>query len=245
MKRQFFTLKIALMALIVLGMPSIASGARRCRVEVNPPVKAELITENIPSLRSQIEYLSLNGMMVTDMLRYPVEMVLGNLGTHEGLLYGKTVVTVGEGLGLLLPHLVKIKIPTLGIDLFYFSNFESNHRIADEIRAYEEHFGQHLKRGDATRLPIPDRSTDVYISHAMVNNMRKRDKQKALKEALRVTDKYGEIYIFGYEATDISWISKVLEDRGYARYRFENVSGEFEFAGRQIPYSKYRLRIEL
>ena len=86
---------------------------------------------------------------VNDQLRYPVDVILKNLGTHEGMLYGKTVVSAGECIGLLLPHLLARGIPTLGIDLFYFANFDFEHRIADTVRDCEQNCCEHLKTGDA------------------------------------------------------------------------------------------------
>ncbi|NQZ00772.1 MAG: methyltransferase domain-containing protein [Bdellovibrionales bacterium] len=217
----------------------------RCKTRINKPVRPKVVSVTLPDTFITVDYLKFAGAQVTDQLSMPVSQILGNLGTHEGLLYGKTVISAGEGIGNLLPHLLARDISALGVDLFYFSNLQSNHPIADAVREYESLYGQHLKRGDATKLPFPDNSTDVYVSHALVNNLKIKDRKKVLREALRVTDVYGEVYIFGFDASDISWIANVMTDHQYAWYRFERVEGVQQIGSQEFTYTKYRLRIEL
>jgi ubiquinone/menaquinone biosynthesis C-methylase UbiE len=83
------------------------------------------------------------------------------------------------------------------------------------------------------------------VSHALVNNLEVKDRRKVLREALRVTDSCGEIYIFGFDAEDISWIAEIMSEHAYARYRIERVNGTLNFGGGPFAYEKYRLRVEL
>lgn len=58
----------------------------------------------LDSAKMEVEYFSIDGTLVTNALKYPVATIMKNLGAHEGHMQNKRILSVGEGIGLLLPH---------------------------------------------------------------------------------------------------------------------------------------------
>jgi len=100
---------------------------------------------------------------------------------------GMKILSLGEGHGGLVPFLRAQGADAKGLDLAY-----RNEPRDDLAKLYRARHGAHLIPGDATKLPMADRSQDMVVSHAM-GNLRDEFMKKAVAEAFRVTKVGGEI----------------------------------------------------
>ncbi|MGZ3722686.1 MAG: class I SAM-dependent methyltransferase [Bdellovibrionales bacterium] len=144
---------------------------------------------------------------------YTLDYVLKNLGLAKDELAdtfaGKDVLLVGEGFGKLLPALLNVGARVTSVDPLYAIDFSQVKRerlsrseqvMLGSIAKYMNEFGPHLKAGLAQKLPFPDASFDIYLTHMVWNNFNNSDRSykqveilAAIDESLRVVRPGGEI----------------------------------------------------
>lgn len=171
----------------------------------NPTVAQEWCREALSQPAIEVlqgDFVSVNGVAVTGDFIYSLDFVLNNLDLNEANLAsqfrGKSVLSLAEGMSGLLPFLLKVGVKAQGLDLWYgdlvFPDNFSGHGMREYIRKY----GDHLIAGDARDIPLPDASTDLVLSHMLVNNVDIVAQKLIVKEVVRILSKDGEARILGF-----------------------------------------------
>ena len=154
---------------------------------------------------------------------YPLEFTLKNLGLPQNGDYSGVgnIALVGEGFGLLLPHILQTNDAVIAIDLWYGeTGFLSNNEMSLNMMRYIENYGPYLAPGSATNLPLKDQSQKLVLSHMLLLNLGNFESQYyAVNEATRVLAPGGKA-VFAYHgqgvptnalksALEAEWGSKV------------------------------------
>ncbi len=138
-------------------------------------------------------------IFVTGEADYPLLEVLKALEltpqTIERLKKSRQVVSIAEGLSGLLPYLLDHQVKTIGVDLWYRESRYPDTPHGRRLKAYNDKYGQHLRRGDARHLEFADESIDVVLSHKFVNNLHIADTLRVFSEMVRILSIGGEARI--------------------------------------------------
>lgn len=135
-----------------------------------------------------------NGVRVTGESKYPLDFVLSNLALTDSLLTGlprnANILSVGEGMSGLGPFLASRFPNTRFLDIWYDSPL-----LPLEMKEYVLRHQRHLIKGSSTRIPLPDRSQKLVVSHRLLNNFYddKEAQYKTLDEMIRVTEPTGMV----------------------------------------------------
>lgn len=117
------------------------------------------------------------------------EKVARALAEHYGIKPGDKILDVGCGKGFLLYDFTKV-VPGVEIHGLDVSNYAISN-AKDEIK-------DHLRVGNATSLPYPDKHFDLVISITTLHNLHNYDLDKALREIERVAKKNKYICVESY-----------------------------------------------
>jgi SAM-dependent methyltransferase len=138
---------------------------------------------------------------------------VGKLNARDHLLDsipwkgGETVLDVGCGRGLLLNGAAK-RLTTgraIGVDIWQPEDQSGNSREVTLANARAENVRDRVevRDGDARRLPFKDGSFDVIVSNLALHNIYQRpERDKALKEIVRVLKPGGRLAIMDFRHTD-------------------------------------------
>ncbi|MBL6990881.1 MAG: class I SAM-dependent methyltransferase [Bacteriovoracaceae bacterium] len=122
------------------------------------------------------------------------------------------VLSLGEGLSGLLPHLRSKGVDVYGLDIWYHSSdIPTNNYVGTQMIDYLNKYGDHLIRGSSSNIPVADSSIDVIVAHKLVNNLSVEDGLATLSEIKRVLAPHGEVRIFGILGSHKSAIKKYLK----------------------------------
>lgn len=99
------------------------------------------------------------------------------------------VVSVGEGTSSLSSNLRQRFPDSKAIDIWY-----DQADLPDELRLFVERNRPHLIAASATRIPLPDLSVDLVVSHNLINNL-EESASLALLEMVRILKIGGEARI--------------------------------------------------
>lgn len=91
----------------------------------------------------------------------------------------KKVLDVGCGLGLMVKYLRMLGVDAYGVDISNYALLKAE----KEVKSY-------LKRGSVLNLPFEDDSFDLVVSYDVLEHIPRRKAGKAVKECMRVSNKY-------------------------------------------------------
>ena len=114
---------------------------------------------------------------------------------------GKTVLSLGEGYGELLPNLKKQGVNIYGVDTWYNARlFDKD--LVEQSKSYDDFTSYITKNkgsliaGNAKDLPIANNTVDIILSNKLLNNVY-RSEGAIIDEALRVLKPGGEARFSG------------------------------------------------
>lgn len=131
----------------------------------------------------------------------------------------KKCLDIGCGLGTLIKWLRFFGVDAFGID---FS--EAAKKIADpEVKPF-------IKVADAANIPFPDEHFDLVFSHDLLNHIEQAKIKKAIKESIRVSNKYISHKIYtrenhwirithSYDVSNVSFYSKKYWDNIFSSFQ--------------------------
>lgn len=139
---------------------------------------------------------------------YDTATVVRRLGLDKATLQsfaGRDVVSVGEGMGTLLPMLIKLNstlatpIRLKAYDIWYDDGI-----LPPDAAPLVEYFTKHrdyLEKGSAQSIPRPNESVDFILSHAVQWHLDKP--REALDEGLRVLRVGGQYHMAPLREGDV------------------------------------------
>jgi hypothetical protein len=136
-----------------------------------------------------------NGVPITSSQHYPIEIVLKNLGFENAMntllampKYGVRVLSVGEGMGGLVPFFVKSGFNVKGLDIWYGLK-----DLPENLKNYYLQYRQYLIQGSSKSIPARAGEFHLVVSHALLNNLPEASIMPSLREMIRVTTKGGQV----------------------------------------------------
>ena len=144
-------------------------------------------------------------ILITSEEHYPLSVVLKNLGL-DALPTRGTILSVGEGMSPLVPEINRNGGRAKGLDIWY-----EQPDLPAELANYVRANSQSLMVGSATKIPLGDKSVDLVLSHALVNNLPGEAIEKAIFEMLRVARR--EVRVGG-----CCWLPDSIVKKVRARY---------------------------
>jgi hypothetical protein len=157
-----------------------------------------------------------NNVMVTGDIHYSFSDVKKHLNLDQKLTTkwkneDATVVSLAEGVSLLVPSLLKQGVKAYGVDLWYNDTLNIPNNLMGELMlSYINVYGDHLIAGDARHLDFKDESIDVVLSHNLVNNLHIADVFEVITETLRVLKIGGEARIYGFSQKKMNAVTNFI-----------------------------------
>lgn len=159
-----------------------------------------------------------NGVRVTGESKYPLDFVRSNLALTDSFLASlpaqANILSVGEGMSGLGPFLASRFPNTRFLDIWY-----ENANLPPEMREYVTRYRKHLVNGSSTRIPLPDRSQKLVVSHRLLNNFYddKQAQYKTLDEMIRVTEPGGFVIAEMVKLLGRPYLESLIQQL-YAKY---------------------------
>jgi SAM-dependent methyltransferase len=164
---------------------------------------------------------------ITDGNFYSKEVTFNHLGITKEVLKsmaGKTVVSIGEGMGALLPALIDYNsLLAAPMTLKAYEVWYDTLSVIGKppLEKYFMKYRAYLERGNVYRLPRPDGSVDFAFSHAVFWHL--SDPARALVEVLRVLRVGGQFHVGPVIEAEAAVMMNLV------REKYPNVEAEEDF----------------
>lgn len=238
---QGFISKISLIFILLLSLRLIAQEAEPISIKVSCK---NLLRSDMTSQVMSIDdaHASIDGILITGGNETNLESILkhlriSNFDLRQWREMHYFVVSVGEGFSNLIPHFKNSNIRTLGLDIWYdykmdFPQTKIGQRMSDYLRKNY----LNLRKSNATHLRLSDESTDILVSHLLINNMHIADTLDFISEVIRVLRPGGEARLYGTSKKKIQAIREFIKEN------FSNEFRNFQFYDGLCIYKK-RFRV--
>jgi SAM-dependent methyltransferase len=152
-----------------------------------------------------------------------------NLDNNKPEMRGeKRVLSVGEGIGGLVPHLIDRGFNATGLDLWFDVRPEE---IPDALGKASmvyllERYKRHLVAGSVLKIPFESNSFDTVFANALLNNLPEQQNLLAISEMVRVAKPGGQIVVEGMKISKEELIHFITSElSGSVHVGHSNVPG--------------------